>query len=95
LIAVCYMCLSSPCDCDLFSYWYFCCTCVLPVFLCHFFFQAEAGIRDFGLSGGFGEVYKGQSLSPGNAGHSGVLPVSMLFLLIFQPANSLKIYITV
>ncbi|EMW13904.1 hypothetical protein EC2845650_4824 [Escherichia coli 2845650] len=39
------------------------------------------------LSGGY--ISK-SSLSPGNAGHSGVLPVSMLFLLIFQPANSLK-----
>ncbi|ASF05171.1 hypothetical protein CRM83_16985 [Escherichia coli] len=42
------------------------------------------------LSGGYRSK---SSLSPGNAGHSGVLSVSMLFLLfllIFQPANSLK-----
>ncbi len=28
----------------------------------HFFFQAEDGIRDFGLSRGLGDVYKGQGL---------------------------------
>ncbi|EFW60106.1 hypothetical protein SGF_02483 [Shigella flexneri CDC 796-83] len=39
------------------------------------------------LSGGYRSK---SSLSPGNAGHSGVLSVSMLFLFIFQPANSLK-----
>ncbi|ENB84553.1 hypothetical protein ECP029943810_4745 [Escherichia coli P0299438.10] len=39
------------------------------------------------LSGGYRSK---SSLSPGNAGHSGVLSVSMLFLLIFQPENSLK-----
>ncbi|STL46251.1 trehalose-6-phosphate hydrolase [Escherichia coli] len=39
------------------------------------------------LSGGYRSK---SSLSPGNACHSGVLSVSMLFLLIFQPANSLK-----